>query len=174
MVSLLAAGAAGVPGAREALAGEPPPELTTLRLRRDSPGTGFICYAPEYVAEELLRAEGFTDIQYIFVPAGERTAEAFARGELDFGLFIAMSAAIRLDAGVPITMLAGIHTGCFEDTSKNRAWSDREDRISVRMAPGRMGGAGSVCGGRAGPALTPPALRPGRLGSRTRPGGACW
>jgi NitT/TauT family transport system substrate-binding protein len=114
MVSLLAAGAAGVPGAREALAGEPPPELTTLRLRRDSPGTGFICYAPEYVAEELLRAEGFTDIQYIFVPAGERTAEAFARGELDFGLFIAMSAAIRLDAGVPITMLAGIHTGCFE------------------------------------------------------------
>jgi NitT/TauT family transport system substrate-binding protein len=114
LASLSAAGAAGIIGARPSLAAEPPPEVTTLRLRRDSPGYGFICYAPEYVAEELLRAEGFTDIQYSFVPPGLPTARAFARGELDFGLFIAISAAMRLDAGVPVTMLAGVHTGCFE------------------------------------------------------------
>jgi hypothetical protein len=34
------------------------------------------------------------------------------------------------------------------DTSKNRASSERENRISVRTAPGRMGGAGSIGGGR--------------------------
>jgi NitT/TauT family transport system substrate-binding protein len=114
LASLSAAGATSILGARGSLADEGPPEVTSLRLRRDSPGAGFICYAPEYVAEELLRTEGFTDIQYIFVPPGVPTAEAFARGELDFGLFIAVNAAIRLDAGVPVTMLAGVHTGCFE------------------------------------------------------------
>jgi NitT/TauT family transport system substrate-binding protein len=114
LATLSGAGAAGLLGPRVPLADEPPPEVTTLRLRRDSPGSGFICYAPEYVAQELLRAEGFTDIQYTYVPAGLPTAQAFARGELDFGLFIVISAALRLDAGVPVTMLAGVHTGCFE------------------------------------------------------------
>jgi NitT/TauT family transport system substrate-binding protein len=38
---------------------EAPPETTTIRLVK-IPG---ICVAPQYVAEELLRAEGFTDIQ---------------------------------------------------------------------------------------------------------------
>jgi NitT/TauT family transport system substrate-binding protein len=114
LVSATSATAASLIGARTALAGEPPPEVTTIRLRRDSPGPGFICCAPEYAAEELLRAEGFTDIQYIFVPPGLPTVEAFARGELDFALYITVSATIRLDAGVPITLLAGVHTGCFE------------------------------------------------------------
>jgi NitT/TauT family transport system substrate-binding protein len=106
--------AAGLLGARTPFADEGPPEVTTLRLRRDAPGPGFICYAPEYVAEELLRAEGFTDIQYIFTPGGPATGEAVARGELDFALFLTVSAIRRLDDGVPITVLAGVHTGWFE------------------------------------------------------------
>ena len=88
LAGLSVAGAVGVLGTRRSLADEPPPEVTTLRLRRDSPGPGYICYAPEYVAEELLRAEGFTDIRYIFVPAGLPSAQAYARGELDFAQFI--------------------------------------------------------------------------------------
>ena len=114
LTGLSLAGAAGVLGARTSPADEAPPEVTTVRFRRDSPGPGYICYAPEYVAEELLRAEGFTDIRYVFVPPGVQTAEAFAGGELDFGLLIAITAAMRLDAGAPYTMLAGAHTGCFE------------------------------------------------------------
>ena len=86
LTTLSAAGATGVLGGRRSLADEAPPEVAELRLRRDSPGPGFICYAPEYVAEELLRAEGFTDIQYTYVPAGLPTAQAYAGGELDFGL----------------------------------------------------------------------------------------
>jgi hypothetical protein len=40
---------------------EPPPEVTRLRLLFDPA----ICLAPEYAAEELLRAEGFRDVQYV-------------------------------------------------------------------------------------------------------------
>jgi NitT/TauT family transport system substrate-binding protein len=116
------AAAAGVLGARESLADEGPPEVTTIRLRRE-PGTvklldrGFenpICIAPQYVAEELLSAEGFTDIRYISVQGGAAYTQAFARGEIDFGFNFAPGAALRLDASVPITVLAGIHPGCFE------------------------------------------------------------
>ena len=53
------AGAAGLAGMPTARAAEPPPETTTVRLPR-IPG---ICLAPQYVAEGLLRAEGFTDIR---------------------------------------------------------------------------------------------------------------
>jgi NitT/TauT family transport system substrate-binding protein len=115
LAGLSAAGAAGVVGRGALLAGDDlPPEVTTLRFRRDSPGPGFICYAPEYLAEDLLRAEGFTDIQYVFTPGGLPGSQAIARGDLDIALFIVVSAALRLDAGLPITLLAGVHTGCFE------------------------------------------------------------
>ena len=35
--------------------GEPPPETTKLRLLKEA---GRTCWAPQYVAEDLLRAEG--------------------------------------------------------------------------------------------------------------------
>jgi NitT/TauT family transport system substrate-binding protein len=41
-------------------------------------------------------------------------ADMIGRGELDFALFFAASAVFRLDSGVPITALAGVHPGCFE------------------------------------------------------------
>ena len=61
LASASLAAAAGVLGARASLADEGPPETTTIRLQR-----GFtICLAPRQIAEELLRAEGFTDIRYV-------------------------------------------------------------------------------------------------------------
>jgi NitT/TauT family transport system substrate-binding protein len=109
LAGLSAASVASVFGARTSLADEGPPEVTTIRLRRDPS----ICVAPWYIAEGLLRAEGFTDIHY--VPAhGPTQAEMFTRGELDFALWDAGTVAFRLDAGVPITALAGVHPGCFE------------------------------------------------------------
>jgi NitT/TauT family transport system substrate-binding protein len=107
LASLSAAGAAGVLGARPSLAEDAPPEVTTIRLRRDPS----ICVAPWYIAEDLLRAEGFADIRY--VPAKFATTSV-GRGDLDFGLADAGSVVARLDGGVPITALAGIHPGCFE------------------------------------------------------------
>jgi NitT/TauT family transport system substrate-binding protein len=95
--------AAGVLGARASHAAEPPPETTTLRLQR-----GFtICLAPGQIAEELLRAEGFTDIRYV-------DAENVARGEADFAFQTAAWVVSRLDAGDPLSALAGVHSGCYE------------------------------------------------------------
>jgi NitT/TauT family transport system substrate-binding protein len=109
LTALSAATAAWVLSARTSFADEGPPETTTIRLRRDPS----ICVAPWYIAEDLLRAEGFTDIRY--VPAhGPTQAEMITRGELDFALWETGTVAFRLDAGVPITTVAGVHPGCFE------------------------------------------------------------
>jgi NitT/TauT family transport system substrate-binding protein len=110
LASASIAAAASVLDARASLADEGPPETTTIRLRRD-PG---ICVAPLYVAEDLLHAEGFTDIRYVPLQSGDAYAQAFERGEIDLGLFFAGSAVLRLDGGLPITALAGVHLGCFE------------------------------------------------------------
>jgi NitT/TauT family transport system substrate-binding protein len=107
LASLAAAGAASVLGDRPSLADEGPPEVTTIRLRRDPS----VCVAPWYIAEDLLRAEGFSEIRY--VPA-KFTTTSVGQGELDFGLADAGSIVARLDEGVPITALAGVHPGCFE------------------------------------------------------------
>ena len=53
------AGAAGLLSPRRGWADEPALETTTVRLGK----TPIICFAPQYVCEALLRAEGFTDIR---------------------------------------------------------------------------------------------------------------
>ena len=59
---LTVAGAAGLLGPQpRPVAAEPPPETTRIRLVK-SPA---ICLSPEYLAEELLRLEGFSEIDYV-------------------------------------------------------------------------------------------------------------
>src|SRR5713101_6008749 len=60
---LVLAGAAGFLGLKpERVDAEPPPETTTLKLVQ---APGDLCMAPKYVAEQLLRDEGFTEVQYV-------------------------------------------------------------------------------------------------------------
>jgi NitT/TauT family transport system substrate-binding protein len=106
LAALSAAGATGVLGDRASLADEAPPETTTIRLGR-FPG---ICGAPVYTAEELLRAEGFTDVRYVPKPP----LDGVARGDADFDFDAAPWVVAQLAAGEPITALAGMHPGCFE------------------------------------------------------------
>ena len=68
LTTLSMAGAAGFLRTPPALAGEGPLETTTVRLVNDRS----ICIAPEYVADELLRAEGFTDIRYVEAPGASK------------------------------------------------------------------------------------------------------
>jgi NitT/TauT family transport system substrate-binding protein len=110
LASLAAAGAAGGFGARRSLADEPPLETTAIRLVR----TSGICVAPIYIAEELLRAEGFAEISYVAVPGGVASAQVVAGGEADFLLNFAAPLLIPMDAGAPLTVIAGAHVGCFE------------------------------------------------------------
>ena len=80
--SLAGVAAAGLGGGAKSLGVEPPPEVSTIRLEKFP----ITCIAPQFVAEELLRVEGFTDIQYI--ESEKPTAQKIAHGELDlsFGL----------------------------------------------------------------------------------------
>lgn len=88
---------------------EPAPETTTLKLGQ-SPA---ICIAPLYLAAEFLPGEGFSDVQYI--KTGQHLmAKNVVSGALDFAMNFAAPLLIPLDAGDPIVMLAGGHTGCFE------------------------------------------------------------
>jgi NitT/TauT family transport system substrate-binding protein len=110
LTSVSAAGAAGLVGLRRAVANELPLETTAIRLVR----TSGICVAPIYIAEELLRAEGFADIRYVAAPGGVAAAEVTTRGEADFLLTFAAPLLIPMDAGEPLTVIAGAHVGCFE------------------------------------------------------------
>jgi NitT/TauT family transport system substrate-binding protein len=126
------AGAAGLLGMRaEAAAAEPPPETTTIRLG----GSRTLCFAPQYLAEELLRAEGFTAIQYV---QSEPSAEAMARGELDLSFGLGGNFILRVDAGRPLVILAGGHVGCFElfVTRHVRSVKDLKGKAVAIPSPG--------------------------------------
>jgi NitT/TauT family transport system substrate-binding protein len=102
--------AAALIGTTKSLHAEPPPETTTIRLGK----LPAICWAPQYAAEPLLNAEGFTDVRYVSVKPGAGTSKSIADGEVDFSLNFAANLVLPLDAGEPITVVAGVHTGCFE------------------------------------------------------------
>ena len=104
------AATAGLVGVSAAQAAEPPPETTRIRLAK-IPG---ICVAPQYVAEELLRAEGFTEVAYVAIDSGAAQASAVAEGEVDFTLSFVAPLIVALDTGARITLLGGVHPGCFE------------------------------------------------------------
>ena len=108
--TLSSVGAASLVGARHSFAQERPPETTTVRLAK-IPG---VCIAPQYVAEDLLRAEGFTDIRYVATTPGIPAALSLAHGEVDFTANYAPTFIIPIDAGEPITIVGGEHIGCFE------------------------------------------------------------
>src|SRR5271168_3625644 len=70
---------AGILPSQETLAAEPPTEITTIRLSKFPA----ICFAPQYVCEELLRAEGFSDIHYLDTD-GAAIPHDLGRGKFDF------------------------------------------------------------------------------------------
>ena len=71
-------GSVGLLGVRpRSVAAEPPLETTRLRLVR----IPSICQAPQYVAEELLKTEGFTEVQYVEKPGGKEIEAALVSGE---------------------------------------------------------------------------------------------
>ncbi len=90
-------------------AAEPPPETTRLRLAQISG----ICVAPQYVASELLRLEGFKDVQYVTI-SDTNTYSSFASGDVDLSMAFVAPFLLQVDAGVPVVLLAGVHVGCFE------------------------------------------------------------
>jgi NitT/TauT family transport system substrate-binding protein len=105
LATLSAAGATSLLGDRGSLADDGPPEVTTLRIGYDSS----ICLAPNFIAEDLLRAEGFTKIEYM-----PHSLDSVVRGDYSFDFDSVAGLLPFLDAGEPITVLAGVHSGCYE------------------------------------------------------------
>ena len=110
LATLAATGAAGFIGPPHLKAQDGQLETTTVRIGKISG----ICISPQYVADELLRAEGFTDVRYVATEPGTTAALALARGEIDFTTNFSPPLIIAIDAGEPITIVGGVHVGCFE------------------------------------------------------------
>jgi len=113
------AGACGLVRAPRAPAAEGVLETSTVRvfeiprhLRR-----------PQYVAEDLLRAEGFTDIRYVDAGPSLEFSAKVGRGEVDFTLDFAAQLVGTIDAGGAVTVLGGVHGGCWELFAKDEIHS---------------------------------------------------
>jgi NitT/TauT family transport system substrate-binding protein len=106
----LAAGTAAILAASPAGAAEGAPETTTVRFVDFGGGS---CTIPHFVAEDLLRADGFTDVQYVYMGVNQSTISMIANDEVDFSLDYASALAMAVDTGVPMKALGGIHVGCY-------------------------------------------------------------
>jgi NitT/TauT family transport system substrate-binding protein len=133
---LTAVGAAGLLGlSTRSVAAEPPPETTRLRLHK----MAGICIAPQYVAEELLYLEGFTEVHYVEV-AISGVQPQMASGALDIGLTFAPLSITQIDAGAPVVLLGGVHVGCFELFGTERVHAIRDLKGKTVAVPEHRGG----------------------------------
>ena len=106
---LNATGALSLAGAAPVLrAAEPALETTRIRIVHFPTS----CSANMYVAEALLKAEGFTEVQ--FVAADNLMGEQVADGRADLVQNDGAAFMLGLDAGLPLVVVAGIHSGCWE------------------------------------------------------------
>ncbi|MFI0848975.1 ABC transporter substrate-binding protein [Mesorhizobium sp. IMUNJ 23232] len=113
LAGVLATSSAGLFNAGPSNAAEELPlETTSVRLPRWIDGA--YCWAGLYLAGELLRADGFTDVQYI---QGDPKVDQWvwiANGDTDFSVNYVPVHLTFIDTGVPIKVLAGLHAGCME------------------------------------------------------------
>jgi NitT/TauT family transport system substrate-binding protein len=86
------------------------PEITKLTLVN----TTSLCAAPQYIAEELLRGEGFDGVRHLRLPGGPEVYRVLSTGQADIAMAFAAPFLLQVDAGDPTVMLAGVHPGCFE------------------------------------------------------------
>jgi len=125
---------------------EPAPETTKLRLVKEPS----ICIAPQYAAEQLLKAEGFVDIEYVTTAAepyqavgagssmwgDEGRVDPVAAGLADMHTGMVGRLVVQIDAGEPIRILTGIHAGCFELFGTERVRSIRDLKGRTVAVPG--------------------------------------
>jgi NitT/TauT family transport system substrate-binding protein len=109
LTGLSSASATALVGVPNSIGQEAPPEITKLRLLK----TSSICWAPQYIAEELLHTEGFNDISYVEYSGGPVSTPLVA-GQADISMNFIGPNIIQLEAGNPVIFLAGVHVGCFE------------------------------------------------------------
>ena len=128
-------GAAALLGLPQFAKAEPPPETTKVRLVHNP----FLCEAPQYLAEELLRLEGFSEVVYV---EKEITIGATLLKAADLAIFGGPSLLPVIDTQ-PVVALAGLHSGCWELFGSTQVQSVR-DLKGKRVAIAATGSADHV------------------------------
>src|SRR4051794_26407398 len=124
LLNTSALGGASLLGLPQRAMAEPPPETTRLRIL-ENPVT---CIAPQVVAREMLRAEGFTDVQYVNYPKDIQhwPPEDLLAGEVDMTFSFSPTDIRFIDAGAPVAVLAAAHNGCVELVARKEIRSTRD------------------------------------------------
>jgi NitT/TauT family transport system substrate-binding protein len=115
---------------------EPLPETTRIRLTQFASA----CQAPLYLSDGLLRAEGFTDVQWVKSDP-LALSKLLAAGTVDLAMNFVGPNIMGLDAGDPAVILAGGHVGCFELVGNDRVRSIPDLKGKT---VGTLGSAGRV------------------------------
>jgi NitT/TauT family transport system substrate-binding protein len=134
LIHAFAFGGATFLGLPSGASAEVPPETRTIRFGYDP----VICVAPMFLAEQLLGMEGFTRVEYVQREADETFPDMLVSGKVDLGVVNTPSLMLAADAGKPISMIAGIHAGCFELFANERIRAIR-DLKGKRIAVSVMG-----------------------------------
>jgi len=135
ILTALAVGVMGsVIGVRPGGAAEPPPETARIRLSRYP--FDVACVAPMWVAEELLRAEGFTTVEYVPITGD---SDLLAKGKIDVMFYDAPGLILSVDEGQPLVGLGGMHGGCYElfGSTSVRSVVELRGRTIAVSTPGR-------------------------------------
>ena len=111
---------------------DPPPEVRKLRLIN----IPAICHAPQYVAEAMLKLEGFTELEYLDYPTAG--PDGIAAGRVDLSMWGAPESIPLIDEGKPIVFLSGVHAGCWEVFGNERVHQiqDLKGKSVVVTGPG--------------------------------------
>ena len=131
-------GAASLLGNSRIAAAEPPPETKKIRLVH----TPAICLAPQYVAAELLRLEGFTEVSYVEMMSGN-VVDGIYSGRADLTMDAAPAIVYAMDSRPSLVALAGIHAGCYELFGNERVKAIR-DLKGKTVSVHTLGGADHV------------------------------
>jgi len=114
---------------------EPPPETTRLRMLKWPTA----CWVPQYVAEPLLREEGFTDISY--VEGQGKYVKVLSSGEIDINLSFSAVEIFLLDKfGHNVKIISGLHPGCYALIGSERIRSVRDLKGKTVWAGSNKGG----------------------------------
>ena len=109
LASAPALGAASLLPVSRLAGAEPPPEISNIRLVR-APA---ICLAPQFLAEQLLRLEGFSEVSYAEYAGGILT-DLVESGKADMTMEPSTALIYAMQTHRSVVALAGIHAGCYE------------------------------------------------------------